>query len=510
MSGERHATNLPIQLTSFIGRGHELAHLESLLASSRLVTLTGTAGSGKTRLAIHAAHAAGGMFADGVWWMDLTPLREPALVAQLVSLGLGLRPDADQPHLEALQSFLRFKKLLLILDNCEHLSEACAHLASGLLSHAPEITILATSREALRIGAETVYQVAGLTWPVLEPGTLRGVDLKEWAGYDAVSLFVERARAISPVFSVTPENVRSVAEICRRLDGLPLALELASARVNVLTVQEIAARLDDRFALLTSTQRRGINSDSPQQSHHHTLREAIDWSYDLLAADEQLLLRRLAVFPGGCTLDSIEAICAGEDADAGQTLDRVSSLAGKSLIVADTAARAQARYRLLESIREYALEKLVAGGGAEALRDRHLRHFLARAEEAAHKLWDAYQLLWLNWLEGEHDNLRSALSWSLESKQIEAGTRAAIALRRFWEIRGYAREGLTWFERLLADPEDGISPDFRVSALVFASFLAYFLGTPLRRRPTGGRRSQSPGQRGAKAARFWRSRWSAC
>ncbi len=461
-------TNFPVQLTSFIGREREIADVKRLLFSSHLVTLTGAGGSGKTRLAIQIANAVSETFADGVWLVDLAPLREPALVPQLVVEVLGLRPTADQPLLETLLSFVRSKQLLLILDNCEHLREACAQLAQGLLSQAPDLRILATSREPLAIAGETIYPVSGLAWPSVNAKLEDNPqDLMQ---YDAVRLFVERARAISPNFNLTSENARSTVEICRRLDGLPLALELASARVNVLTVQEIAARLNDRFALLTSGQRRG------HEPRHHTLRAAIDWSYALLTADEQILLRRLAVFEAGCTLDTAEAICSGEGIAAEHTLDRISSLVSKSLVIADTIGRTQARYRLLETIREYALEKLDEAGETARLRDRHLDLFLARAEEAAPKLNDAYQQLWLNWLEGEHDNLRAALAWALESGRIEAGLRIAIAITRFWEIRGYVQEGLVWFERLLAQADERISPAVHANALVYASFLAMFLG----------------------------------
>jgi predicted ATPase len=406
--------------------------------------------------------------------VDLAALREPALVPQLVGQALGLRPATDQPVLESLLDFVRPKQLLLILDNCEHLSEACAQLAQQLLSQAPGLRILATSRAALAIGGETIYPLSGLAWPALDEETdwvgSSPLDLQELRGYDAVSLFVERARAISRDFSLTPENAWAIVEICRRLDGLPLALELASARTNVLTVQQIAARLDDRFALLTSGQR------TAPVPHHHTLRAAIDWSYALLTPEEQSLLSRLAVFEAGCTLDAAEVVCAGEAIAPGQMLDLLSSLVDKSLIIAETTGRAQARYRLLETIREYALEKLNHAGEAARLRDRHLDLFLARAEEAAPKLGDAYQQLWLNWLQGEHDNLRAALAWSLEGGRIEAGLRIASALVRFWEIRGYVQEGLVWFERLLARADDGIPVLVRANALTFAAFLAMFLG----------------------------------
>ena len=285
---------------------------------------------------------------------------------------------------------------------------------------------------------------------------------------------MERARAILPNFGLTPANTAAIVNICRRLDGIPLAIELASARAGVLTAEQIAARLDDRFALLVSGHR------TTHVPHHQTMRVAIDWSYDLLTAEEQVLLRRLAVFAAGFTLDTIDGIC-GDDGvmpcgAEGRTLDLLSSLVSKSLVVASTLGRTEARYRLLESIRDYALEKMRQAGEVARLRDRHLDLFLARAEEAAPRLGDAYQQLWLAWLEGEHDNLRAALAWSLESGRIEAGLRIANALIRFWEIRGYAQEGLTWFERLLARADDGVTLAVRVNAYTFASFMEMFLG----------------------------------
>ncbi len=463
-------TNFPVQLTSFIGREREIADIKRLLFSAHLVTLTGAGGCGKTRLAFQIANAMGESFADGLRLVDLAPLRDPARLPILVVEVLGLRPAADQPLLETLLSFLRSKKLLLILDNCEHLREACAQLAQGLLSQSPGLRILATSREPLAIAGETIFPVSGLAWPSLNAKLEDNPqDLMQ---YDAIRLFVERARAISPNFNLTPENVRSTAEICRRLDGLPLALELASARVNVLTVQEITARLNDRFTLLTSGQRTGI------EPRHHTLHAAIDWSYSLLTADEQGLLRRLAVFTAGFTLDMAEAVCCEDGIGEGSTLDRISSLVDKSLILAETAGRALARYRLLETIREYALEKLDLAGEMVRLRDHHLDLFLARAEEAAPKLNDAYQKLWLNWLEGEHDNLRTAMDWALKSGRIETGLRIAIALVHFWDVQGHVQEGLVWFQHLLDQADNRISLDVRVNALVNASYMAMSQDSP--------------------------------
>jgi predicted ATPase len=356
--------------------------------------------------------------------------------------------------------------LLLVLDNCEHVIEECTRIATFLLMRCPHLALLATSREPLAISGEVVLRVPPLRFP--DPTKL--VAWSSLLHYDAVRLFVERAHAVEPAFQLEASNAEAVVEICRRLDGMPLAVELASARVSVLTVQEIAARLHDRFVLLTSGQRSGL---APR---HHTLRAAIDWSYALLTTEEQTLLRRLAVFAVGFSLDTVEAICSGEGLAEARMLDVLSSLVAKSLVMAETASRAQARYRLLETIREYALSKLDAAGEAARLRDLHLDLFLARAEEAAPKLQDAYQQLWLNWLESEHDNLRTALAWALERGSIEAGLRLATALFRFWEIRGYVHEGLAWFERLFLQADERISLAVRVNALTFAAFLAHFLG----------------------------------
>jgi predicted ATPase/DNA-binding CsgD family transcriptional regulator len=467
------STNLPVQLTSFIGRQRELAVVEQLLSTARLVTLTGVGGCGKTRLAIQVASRVWEAFADGVWFVDLVPLQEPNLVPQLVLETLGLRIAPDQPLLEALLSFVRPRRLLIVLDNCEHLTPACAQLAQHLLSVAPGLRILATSRAPLGVAGERIYQLSGLGLP--DSGKASGavstsLDSQSFLQYDAIRLFTERARLISSEFGLTPENANAVAEICRRLDGLPLAIELASARLNILTLQELNARLDSRFTLLTSGQRTGFDA------RHRTLRAAIDWSYALLTAEEQALLRRLAVFAAGCSLDTAQAVCAGEGIEAERVLDLLSSLVDKSLVTAETSGRSQARYRLLETIREYALEKLYEAGEASLLRDRHLELFLARAEEAAPRLGDAYQQLWLNWLEGEHDNLRAALAWSLEGDRIEAGLRISSAIVRFLEIRGYVQEGMAWFERLFAKVDERVSPVVCANAYTFAAFLAMFLG----------------------------------
>lgn len=468
-------SNLPIQLTSFIGREKEIADLKHHLINAHIITLTGPGGSGKTRLSIQIANEVRDLYKDGVWLIDLTPINDPELIPQIILLSIGLHPTTEQPSLEILSNFVRSKKILLILDNCEHLVESCAQICQELLCQAPELCVLATSRESLALTGEIIYPISGLTLP--NTNIEMEKDIRSLIHYDAIQLLVERAQAIIPDFKLTSGNAKSIIEICARLDGLPLALELASARINVFTIQEIATRLNDRFNLLISTHRRGL------KSRHYTLRTTIDWSYTLLSPDEQTLMNRLAVFPGGWTLDVAELICLGNGIEKENFLALLSSLVDKSFIIAETSGRTIARYRYLETIREYAMEKLVEGGESALLCDRHLDIFLARAEEAAPKLGESYQQLWLTWLEGERDNLRAALSWSLQdgrsSQQIEKGLRIAIALVRFWEIRGSVQEAMTWFERLLAKTDEQISPLVRVNALVFTSFLAMFLGNQL-------------------------------
>jgi predicted ATPase/DNA-binding CsgD family transcriptional regulator len=465
-------SNLPVQLTSFIGRQRELADVERLLATSRLVTLTGAGGCGKTRLALQVANTVSGRFADGLWLADLSSLRDPELVPQLIGQAVGLRSESNQPLLELLIDFLRPKQLLLILDNCEHLIAACVELAQPLLSQAPNLQILAASRTPLALPGETLYPVHGLVWPDGEgrldhPGNQ---EVQEFMAYDAVRLFVERAQAIAPHFDLTTDNTAAIVELCRKLDGLPLAIELASARVNVLTVQQIVARLADRFNLLIARPRTGL------ESRHQTLRAAVDWSYALLTVEEQTLLRRLAVFQAGCTLDTAEGVCSGEGLAEGHTLDLLSSLVDKSFVIAETTGRVEARYRLLETIREYALEKLEEAGETAQLRDHHLGLFLRRTEEIATKLLGPDQQLWLDWLEGEHDNIRAALTWAVARQRIEDGLRITNSLYQFWEVRGYRQEGLVWFERLLAQTDGDISLAVHVDALTYATFLSNFLG----------------------------------
>jgi non-specific serine/threonine protein kinase len=400
-SAPRH--NLPIQLTSFIGRTRELATTAAMLAEARLLTLTGPGGSGKTRLALELAGAVLEQFPDGVWLVELAPLAEQALIVPAIAAVLEVREDPGRPLLTTLTTYLRERQLLLILDNCEHLIDACAQLADTLLRACPRLHILASSREPLGVAGEAFFRVPALAAP--DPRQLP--PLAQVLGYPAVQLFVDRARTIQPAFEVTKTNAQPLAQVCARLDGIPLAIELAAARVRMLPVAQIAVRLDDRFRLLTG----GARTALPRQQ---TLQALIDWSYELLPEEERTLLLRLAVFVSGWTLEAAEAVCAEEEPrmeDRGSKIERPSildllgHLVDKSLVEVEPGEE-MVRYRMLETIRQYALEKLAASGEADALRRRHATYFrdTAQSYTSPH-----------GWLRGntlESDNLRAGLAWS--------------------------------------------------------------------------------------------------
>lgn len=455
--------NLPRQLTSFVGRTKELAEVKSLLERTALLTLTGSGGAGKTRLALQAAADLVESFADGVWLVELTPLADPALVTQTAAMAIGVREE-HRPLIQTLLDHLGSRSLLLVLDNCEHVLSASAELVQTLLQGCPQVRVLATSQEALGIAGETVYRVPSLTMPDL--GHLP--PLEQLTQFESISLFVERAAASRPGFTLAPSNAARVAQICSRLDGIPLAIELAAARVKVLSVDEIALRLADRFRLLTVGTRTA-------PARHQTLRAALDWSHDLLSVQERLLLRRLSVFAGGWTIGAVEAVCADQECPAGDVLDVLTRLVDRSLVVVGDLAQ-DTWYRLLETVRSYAREKLDAAGDAEDVRRRHRDWYLQFAETAEPELQGPALEAWLRRLEAEHDNIRAALEWckTLEPNP-EYGLRLAGAMWHFWEVRGYWTEGREWLEGALKRGA-GLNVPARAKALNGAANLAFFQG----------------------------------
>jgi predicted ATPase/DNA-binding SARP family transcriptional activator/DNA-binding CsgD family transcriptional regulator len=429
--------NLPATRSSFVGRETELRSVKRDLAMTRLLTLTGTGGCGKTRLALEVARELVGAYPDGVWLVELAPLSEGALVAQAVASVLGVQEQPNRSLTDTLVDFLRSKRALLVLDNCEHLVDSVAHLADALLNSSLHLRVLATSRESLNVEGELNWLVPSLS----VPGLGQSPTVDQLAGYESVRLFMERAQHRNPVFSLAPENAHTVAKICGRLDGIPLAIELAAARVG-LSVEQIAQRLDDSLRLLTG----GSRTASPRQ---RTLRRTLDWSHALLSEPERRLFCRLSVFAGGWTLEAAEIVGAEGDTEQGDILDLLSRLVDKSLVVAEATGGGGVRYRMLEPIRQYARENLVEGGESEEVRRQHASFFLALTEEPELRLRGAEDVEWLVRLEGEHDNLRAALSWALERGEAELGLRLAGALWPFWEAHGHYSEGGRWLEEAL-------------------------------------------------------------
>ena len=451
------ANNLPVQMTSFVGRATELADVKDLLARHRLLTLAGPGGAGKTRLALQAAAEAAPD--DGVWIVDLAPLADPERVASAVAQVLDVREEPGRPLLQALAGALRDKRLLLLLDNCEHLVGAVAALADVLLQSCPHIRLLATSRERLNITGECVYAVPTLTLPNLGgPQTALAM-----GGSDAARLFLDRA-ALHPGFALTDAAAPAMARLCHRLDGIPLAIELAAARTRFLTVEQIHDRLDQRFRLLTGGSRTAL----PRQQ---TLQGLMDWSYELLTGSEKALLRYLSVFAGGWTLAATEAVGAGEGTEDWEVLDLLTSLVDKSLVVFNTE-----RYCLLETVRLYARERLDETAAGDAARGRHAEHYCSLAADASSHLYGADAPVFLDLLEAEGDNLRAALARLQAQGAAEQALRLVNNLAHFWQVRGHLSEGHSSLEAALAlgDPED-VSKR-RATALFHAGAIAYTQG----------------------------------
>lgn len=466
---EAAITNLPLPLSSFVGRIAELAQLKRLLQSSdqanaeavRLITLTGPGGSGKTRLAVQVATDLLDAFPDGVWWVELASLSDGVHTATAVAKTLGVRESPDEPLLDTLSAFVRPRRLLLLLDNCEHVITACAELAGALLSHCPNLQIMTTSRQALGLIGEQTFTVQ----PLPVPRLARWRPIDSLLNFEGIRLFVDRARAVDPGFTLTPENAPAVMQIAVRLDGIPLAIELAAMWLKTLTAEELASRLDDRFTLLTL----GSRTAPPR---HQTLRAVLDWSYDLLPESEQALLRRLSVFAGGCTAETARAVADAAPAGSTALVNLLHRLVDKSLLVAQHSG-GHTRYLMLETIRAYAREKLQAAGEAEAARDRHLALFTTSAEEAEIALRGPQQAERLEWLDRELDNIRAALEWALV-RDVPRGMRLAGSLVWFWNLRGHWREGPAWLLRLLAQPDAQIATPARAKALVAAASLIFW------------------------------------
>ncbi len=447
------ATRLPVQLTSFVGRDAQLTQLRELLAQNRLVTLTGAGGVGKTRLAIQVAAQLAGEFGDGVWYVDLAPITDPELVAVTVARALGL---PDQPGRSTMGTLLRYvgdRQLLMVLDNCEHLLDASAELVVAVLSGAAGLTLLATSREAIGVAGEVSWRVPSLSL----------VD-------EAIELFADRARHARPDFTVTDDNAAAVTEICARLDGVPLAIELAAARVRALSLAEILDSLHDRFRLLTGGARTAVR-------RQQTLRASVDWSHALLTEPERVLFRRLAVFLGGFDFDAAQAVASSGEVQRYQVLDQLTLLVDKSLVVTDDNG-GRTRYRLLETVRQYALEKLSESGEADAVRSRHRDHYTATAAPLDASARRDYEQR-LQQAGIEIDNLRAAYGWSRENSATELALALASSLQPLWLGRGRIREGRTWFDTALADLDAQhveVTAAVRARALADSAVLAIWAG----------------------------------
>jgi predicted ATPase/DNA-binding CsgD family transcriptional regulator len=467
---ERLPHNLPLEFSSFVGREKELAEVKRLLENNRLLTLTGSGGCGKTRLALAVASELVERFEDGVWLVELAPLADPSLVPQAGASTLGVREQPGRSPSETLSDYLASKKVLLVLDNCEHLIEACAGLAEALLRSCLELRILATSREALGTTGEVAWSVPSLSLPDLR----RLPAIESLPQYESVRLFVERTAAVRPTFALTEQNAPAVAQVCYRLDGIPLAIELAAARTKVLSVEQIADRLDDSFGLLSAGRRTAM-------PRHRTLHATMDWSHDLLPEQERILFRRLSVFAGGFTLEAAESVCAGEDLERDGVLELLSHLVDKSLVIMREES-GEARYRLLETVQQYSWEKLSESGEAGTFREQHAGYYLALAEEAELELMEGRQEAWLERLERDHGNFRAAFSWALDpegarpEERAEQGLRLAAALGRggFWVAYGLG-EGLRWLEKGLLRGSTAPAP-LRTKALNAAGWLALWGG----------------------------------
>lgn len=455
-------TNLPVSLTSFVGRESDVVHVRQRLARYRLVTLTGAGGIGKTRLAQQVASQLLDEYRHGVWFVELDSLNDPTLIPQTVATVFGIPSQSDNPIIDTLIQVLRAKTTLIILDNCEHLLGACGQLADKLLKNCPNLRILATSREPLGIIGEALYHVPSLKIPEIQ----RIESIEEFNNYEAVRLFDERAQLVQMDFMITRENASSVARICFRLDGIPLAIELAAARAQTFSAEQIASQLDKCFQILTTR--------SPTElPRHRSLQASIEWSWNLLYESEQVLLRRLSVFAGGFTVQVAEQVCAGNGIEFRQVASLLSQLSMKSLIAMHQASGHDRRYRLLETIRQYAHERLVEVGEEDHIGTQHLEYFLNFSEKAALALRGASQVEWFGHLMDERDNIRAALELADQS-DVEAGLYIAGSLRIFWEDFTVP-EGARWLRNFIENPESQAYPLARAKALIALGWLLHRL-----------------------------------
>ena len=453
--------NLPRPLTRFVGRESQVADLFQLIRDVRILTLTGAGGSGKTRLAIEVASRAATDFEDGACWVDIAPLEDPALVAATLARALSVPESMVRTRTEGLQQFLRDKKLLILLDNCEHQISTCAELATGILETCADVRILATSREPLAIGGESIWVVPPLSLPAAAVA-----DARIAAGAEAVQLFVDRATHQQPAFRLTDDNAPAIVEICRRLDGLPLAIELASARVRLLSPDQIANALEDRFAVLATAPRTAAR-------HHRTLEASIDWSYESLSEQAARVLRRLSVFAGSFSFEAGQGVAADDGLDSPAVLDLMSELVEKSLVGVE-ASRESARYRLLETVRRYAARKLAESGEERTVKAKHLNHFVELSELAGPQLEGHGHAEWLARLEPDLDNLRAAMDWGADQGRIEPALRIAESLWAFWSLGGHLREAVDRLTALLESAE--VDDQLRSKGLVGAAWMARWLG----------------------------------
>jgi len=452
-------TNLPDEPTPFIGREREIDEIAGPLQNPdiRMMTLTGPGGSGKTRLALRVGTTVFHAFPDGVFFVSLASLSDPILVPSSIAEALGVREDGRREPVEVLFEHLKEKRLLLLLDNFEHLLDSSRTVAQ-MLDKCRELRMVVTSRIPLHLMREHEYPVL----PLAVPDLTHLPDPAPLSRFEAVALFIDRASAVRPDFQITPDKAAAVAEICHRLDGLPLAIELASAQVKLFPPRAIPKRLSSRLTLPMDGAR-----DRP--ARHQTLRVAIDWSYDLLGPEEQTLFARLSVFAGGCTLEAAEAICGPEGEGQMHVLDGMASLVEKNLLRQE--GEHETRFLMLETIGEYATERLIESGTEERLKQRHAQYFLSMAEEAAPQLKGPPAAPWLNRLAQEHENLRAALGWWHQQGEIDVALRLAAALSRFWESRGYLTEGRRRLAALIPGAES-CSPDLQAGGLFAAGTLA--------------------------------------